>query len=252
MSKIAAFHSFFTSERFGAKMMYMEKQRMKFQIDHIVVAGSNLDKLVADFSAAGLRPDAGGTHADGLTHNALIGFADGSYIELIAPVPGRDASTHTWGAFMAADVGVCAYAVRSADVHADVERLRTEGYEVAAAVPGGRTRPDGVRLEWITAQMDSNPLGSHLPFLIQDTTPRENRVPYTESAAPFAGVGNVLLNVNDELIPTVIGAFLTVRDLELVERRYKISAPLRYQGRPAVRLLVERAVIFLLLQTGAI
>ncbi len=219
---------------------------MKFQIDHIVIAGSNLDKLVADFSAAGLRPDPGGTHADGLTHNALIGFADGSYIELIAPVPGRNAAAHAWGTFMAADAGVCAYAVRSTDISADVERLRTEGYAVAAPVPGGRTRPDGVRLEWITAQMDSNPLGSHLPFLIQDITPRENRVPITESAAPFAGVGNVLLNVNDELMPTVIGAVLNARDFEMIERRYKISAPIRYQGRPAVRLLLGRAVIFLL------
>ena len=219
---------------------------MKFQIDHIVVAGSNLDKLVADFSAAGLRPDPGGTHADGLTHNALIGFADGSYIELIAPVPGHDPAAHAWGAFMTADAGVCAYAVRSADIQADVERLRAEGYKVAAPVPGGRTRPDGVRLEWITTQMDGNPLGSHLPFLIQDTTPRAHRVPVTESVAPFAGVGNVLLHVNDTLQPTVTGAFLNVRDLETVERRYKISAPFRYQGRPAVRLLVERALIFLL------
>jgi hypothetical protein len=37
------------------------------------------------FAAAGLETDYGGPHGNGGTQMALLGFNDGSYLELIAP-----------------------------------------------------------------------------------------------------------------------------------------------------------------------
>ncbi len=54
------------------------------QIDHVTVAGSDLDLLRRAFSACGLESVYGGPHANGVTHMASIGFRDGSYIELIS------------------------------------------------------------------------------------------------------------------------------------------------------------------------
>ncbi len=173
---------------------------MNIQIDHVVIAGKDLDEMRAGFASVGLTPDEGGQHADGHTHNALIGFEDGSYLELIAPMPGGTAPGHVWSDYMNNNAGVCAWAIRSNDIRADVEMFRQRGITVGDPVQGGRNRPDGVRLEWITAKLGDGPLGSVLPFLIQDVTPRELRVPRTKSAEGLiTGVEEVVIAIKDEI-----------------------------------------------------
>lgn len=233
---------------------------MAMKIDHVVIAGDDLARLVAAFSAIGLVPDAGGVHADGQTHNALIGFPDGSYLELIAPVPGGDAASHPWGAFMRHNAGTCAWAIRSENIEADAEYFRLRGVLVGAPKPGGRLRPDGVRLEWRTCNMEvpelminepPTPLGRLLPFLIQDVTPRALRVPVTASAMGIGGVAEVLIDAptlpqwastvfeRDLNVPLVLqreeppeaarlehtpngvyGVLLTIQDSDAAQKRY--------------------------------
>ena len=53
-------------------------------IDHIVILVRNLEEAIADYTALGFTVTPGGVHADGATHNALVPFDDGSYLELIA------------------------------------------------------------------------------------------------------------------------------------------------------------------------
>ncbi|CBQ69461.1 conserved hypothetical protein [Sporisorium reilianum SRZ2] len=59
---------------------------------------SALERAILVFSELGFQVVRGGTHADGLTSNALIVFPDGVYIELIqfepVPVPGSHESQH--------------------------------------------------------------------------------------------------------------------------------------------------------------
>ena len=57
---------------------------MSLQLDHLVILVRDLESAIADYTALGFTVQRGGTHADGATHNALVGFADGSYLELIA------------------------------------------------------------------------------------------------------------------------------------------------------------------------
>ncbi len=168
-------------------------------IDHVVIAGSDLAKLRATFESIGLIPVEGGVHADGQTHNALIPFPDGLYLELIAPTPGSIAPDHPWSEFMRTDAGVCAWAISSNDIQADVGLYRSRGITVGDPTPGGRTRPDGVRLEWISAKLGKEPLGSLLPFLIQDVTPREWRVPPSQIGdGLITGIEKIIIEFNDD------------------------------------------------------
>ena len=52
-------------------------------IDHIVIAVPDLAVASRNYEALGFTVVPGGRHPVG-THNALIAFADGAYIELIA------------------------------------------------------------------------------------------------------------------------------------------------------------------------
>jgi hypothetical protein len=136
---------------------------------------------------------------------AIASFPDGSYLELIAPVTGTQefggeaVLVHPWAKQMEGDAGPAAWAVRADDIAAEVARLRTAGIAVSSPVRGGRERPDGLRLDWETAQIGEEPLGAFFPFLIRDVTPREDRVfPAGRPSAPnFTGLKRVVIAVRD-------------------------------------------------------
>ena len=52
-------------------------------LDHVVYIASDLDQAVEDHRRQGFTVTTGGEHAGGVTHNALISLADGSYVELV-------------------------------------------------------------------------------------------------------------------------------------------------------------------------
>src|SRR3984893_1523333 len=62
-------------------------------IDHLVIMVPDLDAAVREYSKLGFAVVLGGSHPT-RTHKALIAFADGAYIELIAF--GRDNAQHRW------------------------------------------------------------------------------------------------------------------------------------------------------------
>jgi hypothetical protein len=172
------------------------------KIDHVTAAGKDLKQLQANLSAIGIETVYGGPHSNGATQMALVSFPDGSYLELMAPQPKADAQAldrQPWAKFMKADAGPCAWAVREKDVAAEVERLRAAGIPVSAPVKNGRQRPDGVRLDWETAQVGAEPNGTFFPFLIHDFTPREQRAfpqgkPLNKD---FGGIIKVVIAVHD-------------------------------------------------------
>lgn len=60
------------------------KPSMQLKVDHASVCGPDLEPMRQAFASVGLVTDYGGPHAS-VTHMALLGFEDGSYLELIAP-----------------------------------------------------------------------------------------------------------------------------------------------------------------------
>jgi catechol 2,3-dioxygenase-like lactoylglutathione lyase family enzyme len=150
---------------------------MLTRLDHLVILVRDLAQAAEDYTALGFRVTPGGTHADGLTHNALIAFVDGSYLELIAFVDPDAAEDNVWNwrRFLAAGGGLIDYCVASDDLAADVALFQRQGFTLNGPTPGGRKRPDGQELRWLSASFWQ--LGRELPFLIQDLTSRELRVP---------------------------------------------------------------------------
>jgi Glyoxalase-like domain len=161
------------------------------KVDHITVAGRDLKQLQSAFASAGIGSEYGGEHTNGLTEMAIASFVDGSYLELIAAQRPTGAAGHYWGKFIDANAGPCAWAVSVPDIVA-------AGIG-AHPVKSGRTRPDGVVLEWESAKVGPEPQGTFFPFLIHDLTPRERRAfPQGKPSAPnFTGVGLVVIGVRD-------------------------------------------------------
>lgn len=140
-------------------------------IDHIVILVEDLDAAIADYTALGFTVAPGGTHADGATHNALVVFADDTYLELIAFR--RPAPEHHWWRHVAAGDGLIDFALLPSAIAEDVAAARARGLALEGPSSGGRLRPDGVRVAWQTARSAT----PDLPFLCGDVTPRELRVP---------------------------------------------------------------------------
>ena len=176
-----------------------ENKSATLELDHVSICGSNLDTLRQAFTDVGLTPDLGGPHGNGITQMALIGFDDATYIELVAPVkPGVTAGSE-WAKFMSDDAVTCAWAVGTNVLLQEADRLKKAGIPVKAPERGSRKRPDGMSIEWMTADVGNETTGSTLPFIIEDQTPRAWRVQTSASTqgAPVSGVENVVLGVNN-------------------------------------------------------
>jgi hypothetical protein len=184
----------------SSSVMAQEKQSaLVLELDHVSICGPDLDALRQAFTDAGMTPDFGGPHGNGVTQMALIGFDDQTYIELIAPAKAGVTEGSDWAKFMSGDAGSCAWAVGTNVLLQDVERLKKAGVAVSEPKRGSRKRPDGMSLEWMTAQVGPGTPGSTLPFMIEDQTPRAWRVQTSESlkGAPVFGVESVVVGVNN-------------------------------------------------------
>ncbi|MFQ5678994.1 MAG: VOC family protein [Gemmatimonadota bacterium] len=168
------------------------------RIDHVTVAGSDLNRLGARFADRGLPAEYGGPHSNGITHMALLGFADGSYLELISTIR-PDAESPVWDRHIRGDGGPAAWAVQVEEIRAEAERLRSAGIPVSGPAPWHRVRPDGRRIEWELAFPGRGPPGSSLPFLIQDLTSRHLRVSPSAALAgtELTGVAAVVLGARE-------------------------------------------------------
>jgi hypothetical protein len=161
---------------------------MLLSIDHVVIVVRDLARAVADYARAGFAVTPGGEHTGRATYNALIPFADGTYIELIAfKDPARPHDDPWWRRLQRGE-GLVDYALLSNALAADAGELRRRGLGVEGPEDGGRERPDGQRLAWRTLRPAQSPV---LPFVIEDVTPRELRVPSGEATRHPLGATRV-------------------------------------------------------------
>lgn len=169
------------------------------ELDHTSICGSNLDTLKQAFTDVGLTPDFGGPHGNGVTQMAAVGFDDGTYIELIAPIKAGATSGSDWARFMSEDAVTCAWAVGTNVLLQEVDRLKKAGVAVTTPERGSRKRPDGMSVEWMRANVGPGTPGSVMPFMIEDETPRAWRVQTSASVqgAPVSGVENVVVAVSN-------------------------------------------------------
>ena len=118
-------------------------------IDHLVILVEALEAAVAEYEELGFRVTPGGEHADGLTRNALVPFADGTYLELVSFVDPTDTRDNVWGwrPFLEKGGGLIDYCAASDDLAAHTRRLAAAGFEVSGPDEGGRRLPDGTEVD---------------------------------------------------------------------------------------------------------
>lgn len=184
-------------------------------LDHVILVVSDLQIATSQFTQLGFSVIAGGVHSGGLTHNALIPFPDGTYLELLATQRGSMLKTmqllrklRLLGIYttnetainqrligdLASGVGMNDYSLLSQDLAQDLALIKERGGIFTNPIPGGRIRPDGNEIKWRTAVPDT----VDLPFLIDDLTPREIRVPNVDDdyhANGILGIKGVIVLV---------------------------------------------------------
>lgn len=181
---------------------------MALTLDHVPFAWSDLESIRAEFEALGLATEYGGVHDNDVTHMAVLGFDDRSYVELISER--RPGEHDYWATFIRGDAGPAHWAIRVEDIDVACARLRDAGVTVRGPVYGSRERADGRLVEW-----DGALLGGEddrvLPFLIADRTPLGSRVSPSPSVAegPLTGVDEVVLGVRsiDDAVESLRVAF---------------------------------------------
>jgi catechol 2,3-dioxygenase-like lactoylglutathione lyase family enzyme len=159
---------------------------MAFLLDHVVIAVADLDRAIAHYRSLGFTVRPGGVHHGGVSHNALVVFADRSYFELIAFR--QDAPDNRWWQLLKnAGEGIVDFALLPDDMETDLAAVRGRGLDMEGPIAGGRIRPDGVTVEWQIAR----PKTTDLPFWCYDVTARVLRVPIGEHPNAATGISQV-------------------------------------------------------------
>jgi len=202
------------------------------RVDHVTIAGRDLNEMQAEFARAGIRTEYGGKHTNGLTEMALASFADGSYLELIAAQdPRAGAAQHYWGKFIDANAGPCAWAIRADDLEDSAKRLD------AKVSSGGRKRPDGAVLQWHSAAIGPDVQGTFFPFMIHDDTERALRAyPSGKPTMPeWRGVAEVYIAVRDlaEAVKRYRAAFQLAEPLKKFDKTLGAETA-SFRGTPVV------------------
>src|ERR1019366_9840856 len=108
------------------------------KIDHVTIAGSSLNPLQANLSAAGIPAIYGGAHSNGTTEMALVSFPDGSCLELMALQANADPhliDQQPWAKFLRGNGGPCARGGRGKDPAGGGQNLQGAGGSGVPAPP---------------------------------------------------------------------------------------------------------------------
>jgi hypothetical protein len=187
------------------------------RVDHAVVLVRDLPSAVAGYRRLGFTVAEGGRHRHGPTANALIGFTDGTYLELLALNPPfllrvvrvlhharllwalaaiRPPVERRFLAHARGGEGLLDFGLVSEDLAADVRRVRAGRLGVTEPARGRRHRADGEEISWDYVL----PASTALPFLLADRTSRALRVPVPEAcrhANGALGIARLVVAASD-------------------------------------------------------
>jgi len=172
-------------------------------VDHLIYAAPDLGEAVADIEKRlGVRALAGGRHIDLGTHNALLALGPSTYLEILAPDPGRAVppAALPFGLDRVSHGGLTGWALSCDDIDRAVAEARRQGHDFGEVNDGQRVAPTGTMLRWRTAGHGEglvpfliswgdteHPARSAPPGLILEAVHIEHPNP-----APFAGLFTAL------------------------------------------------------------
>ncbi len=189
---------------------------MPTRIDHVILAGPDLDALEESFTRMGFYVTGGGEHPHLGTRNRII-ILDESYIELLA-VADPDRASPALQKFIAGGGGWIGYALQSSDIAAETAAMRARGVDARGPVPGRLVAPDGSARGWGVTMIGADDLWQAafpLPFLIQhDTTGETHR-------RELVGAGGIAPHPNGA--SHLMGVRITCPDVERLAARYQAA-----------------------------
>jgi len=187
----------------GVTALDLNTQKNKVSLDHVVIIVNDLNESIKNFRELGFQVQIGGVN--GPVHNALIFFKDGTYIELTTPIsfkvrglfkflyslglltllekirPGLTPRFLFW---FGGPIGLKDMCLRCDDLDKSLNNMAQQGMDVTPAQSFSRQRADGEVASWRLG----GPIDRTLPFLIEDLTPVEVRVPFKEACEHTNGV----------------------------------------------------------------
>ncbi len=162
------------------------------------------------------RGSLGGRHEHRGTHNALIRFGGGDYIELLGVYDPEMAvesglNGRTLAEFVAdRQGGLVGHCYATDDIQEEASRLRGAGLEMVGPFEMKREKPDGRELTWRLLVPEDIPWRRRWPFFIEWDDPDEVRL-------PMEVVGNHANGAR-----SVSGVGVAVRDLEEAVSLYSV------------------------------
>jgi catechol 2,3-dioxygenase-like lactoylglutathione lyase family enzyme len=210
-------------------------------LDHLVIVVKDLAAAARSYTEAGFAVVMGGRHPES-TQNALISFADGTYLELLAfyePSP-----KHRWWSALERGGGLIDFCLASTDLAADALALRRAGVTITDPEPGARARPDGFQLRWQLAKPEG-PFRGVAPFLIHDDTARSERMPRAAAHANrVSGVETITVAVTDARAAALWYEGALGRKGQVMRRDELQAEGSRFAvGRQAVELLAPSGAV---------
>ena len=197
---------------------------MRAKFDHLVIYVSNLEEAITDFTDLGFEVSRGGAH--GATENALIIFSNQVYIELLAWVPVwytpllrtvNRLGILQWLAdrkgtiycrllnWVTGPQGPVDWCVRVDDLAAQLGSWKNAEMNVLKSEQFSRKRVDGQILRWYLGGTRS----FDLPFMLEDITPIDMRIPpLTEGAHPNGALAleQIQFRVNNKATSNALAA----------------------------------------------
>lgn len=106
-------------------------------------------------------------------------------------------TTRWWDSLHERGGGLIDFCMATDDIRADHAAFRAQGVDCSDLIEGGRARPDGYQVKWINNKVEGDWQGL-IPFIIEDVTPRAERLPrVTEHANGAAGIERLSLATTD-------------------------------------------------------
>ncbi|MDP6875126.1 MAG: VOC family protein [Alphaproteobacteria bacterium] len=157
-------------------------------LEHVVIRVDDLDAAMKDFAALGFHVVYGGVHSSGVTHNALIHFQNGTFIELVAyrkpmlltvlkklgllDLLLKNTDNHVKYRFAAAvgfPEGFMDAALLSKDIDQDTRLANDRGLKTTKPMPFQRKKPNGDSVRWNIMC----PFADALPFVRDPYVPEQ-------------------------------------------------------------------------------
>jgi len=204
------------------------------RIDHIVLVAADLQLAKQQFElATGCLPVDGGPHLGLGTHNALVSFDNGAYLELVAPDPAQRLENEFVQQIRQVDgMQLLHWAVASDALEECQHQLRQINLSASQILPAQRQQPNGDLLRWHLLGAGEHGLGGAMPFYID-----WGDCPHPSATAPCVGRLNrfaVQLPANHPAQPLLSTVSDVVVQTGPVALELAIGAPggeVHYQGQ---------------------